>query len=474
MLFNSIDYFFFLTFVFFVYWATRNLKVQNLFIVGASYFFYACWDWRFLSLILVTTLCSWESGLLMERFGKNKRACRMIMTCNVVLNLIILGFFKYFNFFADSFSALLASVGINADFPTLNIILPVGISFYTFQAIGYSIDVFCRRLNPCRDLVCFASFICFFPQLVAGPIEPASHLLPQFQQPRRFRYEEAVKGSRMILWGLFKKMIVADNCAPTVDMVWNDYTHFSPVMLAVASLLFTIQIYCDFSGYSDIAIGSAKLFGIDLINNFKMPYFSTSIPEFWRRWHISLMNWFRTYIYIPLGGSRRGKAITIRNVFVVFLLSGLWHGANYTFIVWGLYHALLSMVYVLFDIKTKNTTDMSMFFMRHIPSILLTFLLVNIGWIIFRAPDLQSAIGYLSNMLTQELTFADFSGITAILTSIICLAVEWVQRNHEYTLDFGNSRLFASPCVRAIVYYTILIALFELSARQESFIYFQF
>ena len=474
MLFNSIDYFFFLTFVFFVYWATRNLKVQNLFIVGASYFFYACWDWRFLSLILVTTLCSWESGLLMERFGKNKRACRMIMTCNVVLNLIILGFFKYFNFFADSFSALLASVGVNADFPTLNIILPVGISFYTFQAIGYSIEVFCRRLNPCRDLVCFASFICFFPQLVAGPIEPASHLLPQFQQPRRFRYEEAVKGSRMILWGLFKKMIVADNCAPTVDMVWNDYTHFSPVMLAVASLLFTIQIYCDFSGYSDIAIGSAKLFGIDLINNFKMPYFSTSIPEFWRRWHISLMNWFRTYIYIPLGGSRRGKAITIRNVFVVFLLSGLWHGANYTFIVWGLYHALLSMVYVLFDIKTKNTTDMSMFFMRNIPSILLTFLLVNIGWIIFRAPDLQSAIGYLSNMLTQELTFADFSGITAILTSIICLAVEWVQRNREYTLDFGNSRLFASPCVRAIVYYTILIALFELSARQESFIYFQF
>ena len=474
MLFNSIDYFFFLTFVFFVYWATRNLKVQNLFIVGASYFFYACWDWRFLSLILVTTLCSWESGLLMERFGKNKRACRMIMTCNVVLNLIILGFFKYFNFFADSFSALLASVGVNADFPTLNIILPVGISFYTFQAIGYSIEVFCRRLNPCRDLVCFASFICFFPQLVAGPIEPASHLLPQFQQPRRFRYEEAVKGSRMILWGLFKKMIVADNCAPTVDMVWNDYTHFSPVMLAVASLLFTIQIYCDFSGYSDIAIGSAKLFGIDLITNFKMPYFSTSIPEFWRRWHISLMNWFRTYIYIPLGGSRRGKAITIRNVFVVFLLSGLWHGDNYTFIVWGLYHALLSMVYVLFDIKTKNTTDMSMFFMRHIPSILLTFLLVNIGWIIFRAPDLQSAIGYLSNMLTQELTFADFSGITAILTSIICLAVEWVQRNREYTLDFGNSRLFASPCVRAIVYYTILIALFELSARQESFIYFQF
>lgn len=398
----------------------------------------------------------------------------MIMTCNVVLNLIILGFFKYFNFFADSFSALLASVGVNADFPTLNIILPVGISFYTFQAIGYSIEVFCRRLNPCRDLVCFASFICFFPQLVAGPIEPASHLLPQFQQPRRFRYEEAVKGSRMILWGLFKKMIVADNCAPTVDMVWNDYTHFSPVMLAVASLLFTIQIYCDFSGYSDIAIGSAKLFGIDLINNFKMPYFSTSIPEFWRRWHISLMNWFRTYIYIPLGGSRRGKAITIRNVFVVFLLSGLWHGANYTYIVWGLYHALLSMVYVLFDIKTKNTTDMSKFFMRHIPSILLTFLLVNIGWIIFRAPDLQSAIGYLSNMLTQELTFADFSGITAILTSIICLAVEWVQRNREYTLDFGNSRLFASPCVRAIVYYTILIALFELSARQESFIYFQF
>jgi D-alanyl-lipoteichoic acid acyltransferase DltB (MBOAT superfamily) len=257
-------------------------------------------------------------------------------------------------------------------------------------------------------------------------------------------------------------------------MVWGDYTHFSSVMLIVASVLFTIQLYCDFSGYSDIAIGSAKLFGIELIQNFKTPYFSTSIPEFWRRWHISLMNWFRTYIYIPLGGSRHGKYTTIRNVFIVFAISGLWHGANYTFIVWGLYHAFLSLPYILFAIKTKRATEPLNVPNRQLPAMLLTFLLVNIGMIIFRAPDIQSAIGYFSYMVSADVTFADFSGITAIAMSLVCMTVEWVQRNRPYTLDFDNSRLFGSPWLRAAVYYVIVLVLLELSAQQESFIYFQF
>lgn len=474
MLFNSSEYFLFLSLVFFIYWMFRKQGLQNVFIVAASYFFYACWDWRFLSLIFITTLCGWGSGCLMERLEAHKRIRSAVFFSNLLLNLSILGVFKYFNFFAQSFSVLLASLGINADYPTINIVLPVGISFYTFQSIGYSIDIYNRRMLPCQSLLVFAAFICFFPQLVAGPIESASHLLPQFQRPRQFRYDEAVAGCRMILWGLFKKMVVADNCAIIVDTVWNDYTHFSPVMLAVAAVLFAIQIYCDFSGYSDIAVGSAKLLGIELTQNFKTPYFSTSIPEFWRRWHISLMNWFRTYIYIPLGGSRHGKYTTIRNVFIVFAVSGLWHGANYTFIVWGLYHALLSLPYILMGIKTKRTKESPAVSWRQLPAMLLTFLLVTVGWILFRAPDMQSAVGYISRMVSTDATFADFTGITAIAMSMICLTAEWLQRNRPYMIDLSGCRLLGSPWLRAVAYYLIILALLELSARQESFIYFQF
>ncbi len=410
----------------------------------------------------------------MERFSNQNRLRSIFLAFNISLHVAMLGFFKYFNFFAHSFAALCASLGFQVDEPTLHIILPVGISFYTFQAIGYTIDVYYRRIKATRSLTTFATFICFFPQLVAGPIESASHLLPQFQRQRQFRYEEAANGCRLILWGLFKKMAVADNCAVTVDMVWNDYANYSPLMLTVASLLFTMQIYCDFSGYSDIAIGSAKLFGINLIQNFKTPYFSTSIPEFWRRWHISLMNWFRTYIYIPLGGSRQGKAKTIRNVFIVFLFSGLWHGANYTFIVWGLYHALLSLPFIWLGIRTKRTTAPLSISLREIPAMLVTFMLVNMGWVIFRAPDLQSAAGYLKRMLTFDTDISDFSGITAISISLICILVEWFQRNRPHPLHFGHSLPFTSSWVRMLIYYMILIVLFELSAQQESFIYFQF
>ena len=475
MLFNSFEYLLFLPLVFLAYWLLRERERQNLFLVAASYFFYACWDWRFLSLILVTTISSYASGCLMDRPGTGKGIRRTALAANLILNLAILGFYKYFNFFAQSFSGLLASFGVHADYPTLNIILPVGISFYTFQAIGYSVDVYVRRMPACRSLVSFAAFICFFPQLVAGPIEPASHLLPQFQQPRRFSYDSAATGLRMILWGLFKKMAVADNCAATVDMVWNDYSHFPPLMLALASLLFTIQIYCDFSGYSDIAIGSARLFGIELIGNFKLPYFSTSIPEFWRRWHISLMNWFRTYIYFPLGGSRGSKWQTSRNVLAVFLVSGLWHGANYTFVVWGLFHALLSLPYILLGIRTRRGDTPPAVGLSRLPAMLTTLLLVNLGWVVFRAPDLQSAAGFLRCMFFPTGSpLYGFSGTTAILVGAICIGVEWIQRGRTYALDFRGRKLFASPLMRATAYYAILFALLRLSARGESFIYFQF
>ena len=461
MLFNSFEYFIFLPIVFFGYWFLfTKLHIQNLFIVAASYFFYACWDWRFLSLIIITTISSWWAGKWMERLDKQPAKRKAVNIANISLNLVILAIFKYYGFFADSLASLLLAFGMRTDFPTLHLILPVGISFYTFQAVGYSIDIYRRKIAATDDPIAFAAFICFFPQLVAGPIESASHLLPQITQKRKFCYNAAVNGCRLILWGLFKKMVVADNCAVTVDMVWNDYAHFSSPVLAITSILFAIQIYCDFSGYSDIAIGTAKLFGIDLVQNFRRPYFSTDIREFWRRWHISLMTWFRDYLYIPLGGSRGSRWLTIRNTYIVFLLSGLWHGANWTFIAWGAYHALLFTPAILFGKKIKNT--------------LLTFIAVTFGWIIFRAPDLESAVGYVTRMLTAPIDLNDFSGITAIGVSIVCMAAEWLTRRKEHVLDMLETKFFRFAWVRAIVYYVILVSLCELSARQESFIYFQF
>jgi len=474
MLFNSIEYLFFLPLVFLLYWLFSKRSAQNIFVIAASYFFYACWDWHFLSLIIITTLSSWAAGCVMERYEAQKCKRLTVLAASIMLNMAILIVFKYYNFFAQSFTLLLGSLGLSADYPTLNFILPVGISFYTFQAVGYTIDVYKRDMPPCHSLIEFAAFICFFPQLVAGPIEPASHLLPQFQRFRRFNYGQALMGTRMILWGLFKKMVVADSCAITVDMVWNDYTHFSSVMLFVASLLFSIQIYCDFSGYSDIAIGSAKLFGIELLDNFKLPYFSTSIPEFWRRWHISLMKWFRTYIYFPLGGSRQGRWTTLRNVFAVFAVSGLWHGANYTFIVWGLYHALLFIPYILWNFHSKQKIDTAFISLKQLPAMTITFLFVSFGWIIFRAPDLQSAIGYVSSMMSVNITLVDFSGITAIAVSLLCMAIEWGQRHRAYVLDFSDYRLLSSPWTRAVVYYAIVMLILSISASRESFIYFQF
>jgi D-alanyl-lipoteichoic acid acyltransferase DltB (MBOAT superfamily) len=356
MLFNSIEFALFLPLVFLLYWFVfnRNWRWQNLLVVIVSYVFYGWWDWKFLILIAITSFCSWLCGIYMGEKSslrmKDKRHVNRrwyFMLANIVLNLGILGFFKYYNFFVDSFVQAFGVFGFQLHLQSLKIILPVGISFYTFQALSYTIDVYRGDIRPTKDIIAFFAFISFFPQLVAGPIERATNLLPQFLRPRSFSYPQAVDGCRQMLWGFFKKVVVADNCALYVDLIFKDYQNRPASSLVFAAILFAFQIYGDFSGYSDIAIGSSKLFGISLMQNFAYPYFSRDIAEFWRRWHISLSTWFRDYVYIPLGGSRVGLAKQIRNVFVIFLLSGFWHGASWNFIIWGGQHALLFLPLLL-------------------------------------------------------------------------------------------------------------------------------
>lgn len=365
MQFNSLEFIVFLPIVFAIYWSLNNRRHQNVLVLAASYLFYGWWEWRFLLLIAITTACSFSSGLLIQRFCSVRK---WICGVNVVLNLAILAVFKYFDFFADNLHALATVLGWHIDAPTLNIVLPVGISFYTFQALSYTIDVYRGRISPTREVVDFFAYISFFPQLVAGPIERATELLPQFQRPRHFDQDRAIDGVWQMLWGAFKKMVIADNCAPLVDAIWAHPHEMGSGWLAMGVLLFAFQIYGDFSGYSDMAIGCARLFGIDLTRNFNYPYFARTIPDFWRRWHISLTTWFRDYVYIPLGGNRCAKPMVMRNVLLVWLLSGLWHGANWTFVCWGLYHAALLLFYRALKLRGNW---------------LLTFVLVLIGWVIF-------------------------------------------------------------------------------------------
>ncbi|MEE1270488.1 MAG: MBOAT family O-acyltransferase, partial [Prevotellamassilia sp.] len=314
MLFNSLEFLIFLPIVFLLYWHVfKPLRWQNFFVVVASYVFYGWWDWRFLLLILFTSLCSFASGILLQRFDDSKKWRKVISGTNIAINIAILGVVKYYDFFASQLVEAFSGLGVQLNLTSLNIILPVGISFYTFQALSYTVDIYRRKLEPTRDVIAFLAFISFFPQLVAGPIERATNLLPQFLKPRKFDYALAVDGMRQILWGLFKKMVVADTCATACNEIFADYATKSGGELIVGALFFTFQIYGDFSGYSDIAIGTAKLFGVRLMRNFNVPYFSRDIAEFWRRWHISLNTWFVDYVYIPLGGSRNGKWKTVRN-----------------------------------------------------------------------------------------------------------------------------------------------------------------
>lgn len=479
MLFNSIEFAIFLPVVFVLYWFVfnRNLKLQNLFVVVASYVFYGWWDWRFLLLIAFTSFCSWGSGLLIEKYKDAPKKAKTISVLNIVLNLLILGIFKYYDFFAREFAELF---GLSSDGLLLNIILPVGISFYTFQALSYSIDVYRGKLEPTRDVIQFFAFVSFFPQLVAGPIERATNLLPQFAKPRQFDYDTAVDGMRQILWGLFKKMVVADNCAIYVDQVFSTYQTQSGSTLLVAAVLFTFQIYGDFSGYSDIAIGTAKLFGIKLMRNFNVPYFSRDIAEFWRRWHISLTTWFRDYVYIPMGGSRVSKAKVVRNTFVIFLLSGFWHGANWTFIAWGTYHALLFLPLILLGKNRKYTDEVAkgrlLPNLKELGQMLLTFLFAVIGWIIFRASNINDAWLYLREMCSKSLFSIPWLDnrhyyLPVVLSIIVMLVVEWLQRSRDHAFDLNRIR---SHVLKFSIYYVLLVALFWFGGHAESFIYFQF
>lgn len=478
MLFNSFDFLLFLPIVFLLYWFVfKSRKIQNLFLVAASYVFYGWWDWRFLFLIAITSICSYASGILLERYEGRRKWQWMVSFANITLNLLILGVFKYYNFFMESFEGLFRSIGYQIDWVTLDVILPVGISFYTFQALSYTIDVYKKKLPATHDIVEFFAYICFFPQLVAGPIERATNLLPQFQHSRTFNYDRAVDGGKQILWGFVKKILIADRCAIIVDFYWNQYQEIPGLTLLILGVLFTFQIYCDFSGYSDIAIGCAKLFGIQLTKNFDNPYFSRSIPEFWRRWHISLMTWFRDYIYIPLGGSRCSKWKVIRNVFIVWGVSGLWHGADWTFVCWGLFHATLLSFYIILGINSKYKHIVA--FGHYLPNIreamqmIVTFFLVVIGWIIFRSDSMSQASGFLQSICTNK--FFDPTALYGLKELILCFAfltIEWWQRDKPFVLLMQGVK---SKFVKwAICIGIAVFSYFYMADSISKFIYFQF
>ncbi len=479
MLFNSIEFFIFLPIVFLLYWFVFNksIKLQNLFVVLMSYVFYGWWNWRFLILIVFTSFCSWLSGLLIEKY---KDLSKYISVGNILLNLLVLGVFKYYDFFVQSFADVF--LGGDSNGLLLQVMLPVGISFYTFQALSYSIDVYKGKLLATKDIIQFLAYVSFFPQLVAGPIERATNLLPQFSQERLFDYARAVEGCRLMLWGFFKKIVIADNCALIVNQIFDSYAEQPASVLLLGAILFTFQIYGDFSGYSNIAIGTARLFGINLMQNFKVPYFSRDIAEFWRRWHISLTTWFRDYIYIPLGGSRCSKIKVLRNTLVIFLISGLWHGANWTFIVWGVYHAFLFLPLILMG-KNRRYTD-TIAGGRILPSIkealqmIITFSLVVVGWVIFRAETITDAVVYLSHLFDTSLFILPklpnpdviYNGYGMVFLLIgFMLVVEWLFRDSSQPLAF-KMKFF-----RISFYYFVFFLIWYFSQGEaQQFIYFQF
>lgn len=487
MLFNSIEFAIFLPVVFALYWfvTRRNLKAQNVLILVASYVFYGWWDWRFLSLIIFSSLVDYSVGLGLARTD-DRRQRKLLLIASIVVNIGLLGFFKYFNFFSESFARAFTLLGRPIDAGRLNIVLPVGISFYTFQTLSYTIDVYRRELEPTRDIVAFLSFVSFFPQLVAGPIERAAHLLPQFRRRRSFEIDQAVDGMRQILWGLFKKVVIADNCATYADAIFANHSHYAANTLLLGVVVFAFQIYCDFSGYSDIAIGTARLFGFRLMRNFNYPYFSRDIAEFWRRWHISLTSWFRDYVYIPLGGSRRGVPVTIRNIFIVFLLSGFWHGANWTFLVWGFVNACYFLPLMLLKLNRRNIDTVAEG--RIFPSLkeaiqmAITFLLTLFAWVFFRADSVPTALSYLKSMLSPSLfriSVMDIKKLSAgphiiylFLFLFIFLLIEWLQRGKQHALQFEDGRF--PLVVRWCVYYAVAIIIFWFQGAQQEFIYFQF
>lgn len=480
MLFNSLSFALFLPIVFVLYWYVThgNLKLQNVLLLVSSYFFYACWDWRFMFLLIFSTLLDYYTGIkIHEALAQRKKLLWLCLSIGV--NLGFLGVFKYYNFFTSSFEDGLSLLGLRANFGTLNVILPVGISFYTFHGLSYVIDLYKNRIKPERNFVNYSVFVSFFPLLVAGPIERATHLLPQIIKVRQFDYAKAVDGLRQILWGLFKKMVIADNCAEYANTIFNNSANYSGSTLVLGALFFTFQIYCDFSGYSDIALGTARLFGIDLLRNFAFPYFSRDIAEFWRRWHISLSSWFKDYLYIPLGGSKGGMWLRIRNTFIIFILSGFWHGANWSFVVWGGLNAVFFLPLLLTNKNRHNLEIIAKGKMipqiRELFAMLLTFGMTVLAWIFFRADSVSHALNYIEGIFDRTIfTVPDLLSVKMIIVLfflIVFISIEWINRDKAHALNFASNT--PGP-VKFACYLTLIVSLFWFQGTAQDFIYFQF
>ena len=484
MLFNSLDFAIFLPIVFLLYWfvAQKNLKLQNALIVLASYVFYGWWDWRFLSLIIFSTVVDYLVGQKLKVEEKQSKRKALLWT-SVIVNLGFLGFFKYYNFFLENFVDAFSLFGLQINANSLNIILPVGISFYTFQTLSYTIDVYRKKLEPTKDFMAFSAFVCFFPQLVAGPIERATNLLPQFYKKRTFEYHKAVDGMRQILWGIFKKVVIADSCAELANQIFNNSAEMNGSTLLLGAIFFAFQIYGDFSGYSDISIGTSRIFGFDLKQNFATPYFSRDIAEFWRRWHISLSTWFRDYLYIPLGGSRGSTWMKVRNTFAIFLVSGFWHGANWTFIIWGGLNAIYFLPLLLTNKNRKNVGVVAegkpLPSFRELFSMLTTFMLTVFAWIFFRAEDLSHAFSYVGEIFSESFfSIPAFNGTidALIIFGLICvfLFIEWLGRKDKNNINNFISKFNVN--IRVFIYYImfLIIIWFWLKGDDPQFIYFQF
>lgn len=485
MEFTSLSFLLFVPIFFALYWmSAKRLRIQNMLVVAASYTFYGCWSWEFLWLLLATTVTSYSAGLLIDRQRSHRRL--WLVLC-IVINLGILAYFKYFNFFVESLRSLLLSVtGLQADWFSIEVLLPVGISFYNFQALSYAIDVYRGKIAATRDILAFASYISFFPQLVAGPIERSTSLLPQFLRHRHFDYSEAVTGLRQMLWGFFKKLVVADNCAFITTYIFGNIEAATWAELLLAAVCFTLQIYGDFSGYSDIAIGTARLFGIRLSRNFNLPLFATNIADFWRRWHITLTRWFTDYLYIPLGGSRHGAWRTIVNILIVFTLSGLWHGAAWPFVVWGMYNGLLVAGYNVISrrnplntVRTAADDSGMRLTLSHTGRMAATFVLVVIGFVIFRCETMADAVTYLSRLLTADGSGTKWSILLGRVIQIslaigfgaLMLVIEWTTRRREFALDLHGR--FNTP-VRWAIYLVTILAILMFNGVKSEFIYFRF
>ena len=484
MLFNSLNFAVFLPIVFFLYWfvANKNLKTQNVLLLLSSYFFYACWDWRFLFLLFFSTFLDYFTGIKMSE-SNTKKGKQFWFWLSIIINLGFLGVFKYYDFFALSFAEAISNFGLQVNPATLNVILPVGISFYTFHGLSYVIDIYYERIKPEKNFIEYGVFVSFFPLLVAGPIERATHLLPQIKSKREFDYSRVVDGMRQILWGLFKKIVIADSCANFANEIFQNQTDYSGSTLILGALFFSFQIYGDFSGYSDIALGTARLFGIDLLRNFAFPYFSRDIAEFWRRWHISLSSWFKDYLYIPLGGNKGGTWIKVRNTFIIFIVSGFWHGANWTFIIWGLLNAFYILPLIIFK-KNRNNIDIvaqgkNLPNLKEIFSIGMTFSLTVFAWIFFRSESVTLAFEYIAEIFSKStLSIPYFSGIgtsiPVVIFIILFFTIEWIGRENEFAIQ--KIGLQWKRIVRWSFYSFLVISIyyFSFNSSNQQFIYFQF